>query len=209
MNQIKNQSLKIRHAYKSKYHLKCENQVILLIISDGEKRQYLAVRSLSTLLRRITGNNNGDFYCIKCFRSYTTEDKLEKHKNVCENHHYCYVEMPEEGNKILKCNHGEKYMRAPFVIHADLQCLFEKMSTCHNNPTKSSKTRINKLTQSDYSLFTCCLFDTTKNKLDCYRGKSCMENFCQDLREHVTKIINYEKQEMITLIDKENKSYEN
>ena len=28
---------KIRHAYKSKYNLECENQVILLMINDGEK----------------------------------------------------------------------------------------------------------------------------------------------------------------------------
>ena len=28
---------KIRHAYKSKYNLYCENQVILLMITDGEK----------------------------------------------------------------------------------------------------------------------------------------------------------------------------
>ena len=28
---------KIRHAYKSKYNLTCENQVILLMITDGEK----------------------------------------------------------------------------------------------------------------------------------------------------------------------------
>ena len=34
-----------------------------------------------------------------------------------------------------------------------------------------------------------------------------MKNFCKDLREHVTKIINYEKKEMIPLTDKENKSY--
>ena len=42
--------------------------------------------------------------------------------------------MPEEDNKILKYNHGEKSMRAPFVISADLECLLEKMSTCHNDP---------------------------------------------------------------------------
>ena len=27
------------------------------------------------------------------------------HKKVCENHDYCYVEMPEKDNKILKYNH--------------------------------------------------------------------------------------------------------
>ena len=33
-----------------------------------------------------------------------------------------------------------------------------------------------------------------------------MKNFCLDLREHATKIINYEKQEMIPLTKKKRKS---
>ena len=88
---------KTRHAYKSKYNL---NQVILLMINDGEKWHYLAVKSLSALFREITGNNHGDFYCLNCFRLYTSENKRKKHKKVCENLDYCYVEMPEEHNKI-------------------------------------------------------------------------------------------------------------
>ena len=40
----------------------------------------------------------------------------------------------------------------------------------------------NKDTASGYSLFTNCLFDTTKNKRDYFRGKNCMKNFCQDLK---------------------------
>ena len=80
---------KIRHAYKSKYNLTRENQVILLMITDGEKWHYLAVKSLSALFRGLTGNNHGDFYCLNCFQSYTTENKLKKHKKVCENHDYC------------------------------------------------------------------------------------------------------------------------
>ena len=87
--------------------------------------------------------------------------------------------MPEEYNKILKYNEGEKSMKVPFIIYADLESLFEKMNTCHNNPEKSSTTKINKHTPSDYSLFTHCSFDTTKNKLAYYRGK----NFCLDLRK--------------------------
>ena len=34
----------IRHAYKSKYNLEHENQVILLMITDGKKWHYLAVK---------------------------------------------------------------------------------------------------------------------------------------------------------------------
>ena len=91
----------IRYAYKSKYNLNRENQVTLLMITDSEKWHYLAVKSLSALFRGITSKQDGDFYCLNCFKSYTTENKLKKHKKVCD---YWYVEMPED-NKILKYNH--------------------------------------------------------------------------------------------------------
>ena len=110
--------------------------------------------------------------------------------------------MPEGYNKTLKYNECEKSMKSPFIIYADLECLLEKMNTCHNNPEKSSTTKVNKHTPSGYSLFRQCSFDTSKNKFDYYRGTNCMKNFCLTLREHATKIINYEKKEMIPLTKK-------
>ena len=67
------------------------------------------------------------------------------------------------------------------------------MSICHNNPKKSSASKINKHTSSGYSIFTHCLLDATKNKFDSYIGKDCMESFYKDLKDYATKIINYEK----------------
>ena len=69
--------------------------------------------------------------------------------------------MPDKYNKILRYSEREKSMRVSFVIYADLECLLEKMTTCHNNPEKSSTTKKNKL-------FTNCSFDTTKNKPNHY-----------------------------------------
>ena len=90
------------------------------MITDGEKWHYLAVKTLSALFRGIKSDNNGDFYCLNCFHSFRIENKLKKNKNVCENLDYCYVEMSEKGNKILKYNHGEKSMKVPFIVYADL-----------------------------------------------------------------------------------------
>ena len=117
------------------------------------------------------------FYCLNCFHAYTTKNKLESHKKVCKNHDYCSIEMSNENNKILKYNHQEKSMRAPFIIYADLESLLEKMDTRYDSPEKSSTTKINKQTPSGYSLFTYCLFDKTKNKLSRDRGKNSMKNF--------------------------------
>ena len=49
-----------------------------MITDDGKRWHYLAVRSLTALLRGITSNHHGDFYCLNCFHSYTTNNKLKK-----------------------------------------------------------------------------------------------------------------------------------
>ena len=116
--------------------------------------------------------------------------------------------MPNKHKKIIKYNHGEKSLKAPFMIYADFECLLEKMHSCQNNPEKSYTEKKNKHIPSDCSLFTNCSFDETKNKLGCYRGEARMERFCKDLRDHAMKIINYKEKEMLALTEKENKSYE-
>ena len=178
------------------------------MISNDQNWHYLVVKNLPGLLRGITSTYKEDFYCLNCFHSYRTENKLEAHKKICENHDYCHIEMPTKNNNIIKYNHGEKSMKLPSVIYADLECLLEKMSACMNNPNESSTTEINKHTPLDYSIFTHCSFDKSKNKLNYYRKDDCMNKFCKDLREHVTKIINYEKKKMIPLTTKE-KIYQN
>ena len=110
---------KIRLAYKWKYNFKRENQVPLLNITDDKNWHYLAVKSLSALFRGITSNDVGEFFCLNCFHSYSTKEKLKKHEEVCHDHDYCYVEMPDKDNKILKYDHGEKSLKAPCMTYAD------------------------------------------------------------------------------------------
>ena len=133
------------------------------------------MKNLSTWLKGITSNHKGDFHCLNCFLSYRTEKKLRKHERVCNDHDYCYVEMPDEGSKILKYNYGEKSLKVPVIIYADLECLLEKLHSYQNNPEKSYTESKTKQTPSVYLLFTNCPFDAAKNKLDCYRGKNYME----------------------------------
>ena len=73
---------KIQVGYKSKNDLTCNKQVILLMITDGEKWHSLTVKNLPGLLRRIKSTHKEDFYCSNCFHSYRTINKLESHKNM-------------------------------------------------------------------------------------------------------------------------------
>ena len=46
------------------------------MITDGEKVPLSCCKKLSALLRAITSKYGGDFYCLNCFHSYSTENKL-------------------------------------------------------------------------------------------------------------------------------------
>ena len=101
------------------------------------------MKRLSALFIGITLKHDIDLYCLNCFYSFRTENSLKKHENVCKDHSYCYVEMPDKDNNILRYNSGEKHMRVTFIMYADLGCLLENISTCHIDPNKSLKIKIN------------------------------------------------------------------
>ena len=131
----------IRPIYISKYNYKHDNQVNLLMITDSDKHNdgvknwhYLAVKSIPKLLRGITSNHHGDFYCLNCFHSYTTINNIKKHQKICKDHDFCHVKMPNENNKILKYNPGKKSLKAPAILFADLESLLQKIDTRQNNP---------------------------------------------------------------------------
>ena len=52
-------------------------------------------------------------------------------------------------------------------------------------------------------------FRSIENKLDVYRGKGCMKKFCESLREHEMKIIDFKKKKMKLLTKEQQESYEN
>ena len=180
-------------AFVSKHNLNREKQVILLIISNGEKWHYLSVKKLSALLREIKSKHYGDFYCLNRFHSFRTKNKLESHKRVCENKDFSNVIMPSEKSKILEFNQYQKSNKAPFVIYVDHECVIEKINGCKNNPENLSTTKVSEHIPSGFSMSTKSSFRSIENKDDVYRGKDCTKNFCEFSREFAVKIINLKK----------------
>ena len=93
MYYMSNKIQKKINVYKSKYN-KRKKQVVLLLINDGEK-YHIAVTNLSELLQGNSSNHRGDFYCLYCFNSYTTKNKLKEHEQICNNHDSYNVETPD------------------------------------------------------------------------------------------------------------------
>ena len=52
-------------------------------------------------------------------------------------------------------------------------------------------------------------FRRIENNRDVYRGKDCMKKFCESLKEHAMKMINFKKKKMKLLTKEQQESYEN
>ena len=137
------------------------------MISDGKKYYYLPVTNLSGLLQGNSPNHTGDF-CLNCFNSCTTENKLKEHEEISNNHSSCRIEMPECANKISKHNPGEKSLKMSVTIYLDLECILKKLQSNQNNLEKcyTEKKAIHK--PSGWSMFVKCSFDEKENKLNYY-----------------------------------------
>ena len=77
------------------------------MITDGSKWHYLNITNLSALLEK-SSNHHGDFYCLNCFNSCTSKNKLKEHEEICNNHDSCQIDLPKCFEKILKYNPREK-----------------------------------------------------------------------------------------------------
>ena len=52
-------------------------------------------------------------------------------------------------------------------------------------------------------------FRRIENKHRVYRGKICMNEFCESLRDHAMKVINFKKEKVKLLATEQQESYEN
>ena len=82
------------------------------------------------------------------------------------------------------------------------------MDEYKNNPENSFTAKVSKLIPSGFSMPTSSL-RSIENKHDVYRGKDCMKKFCEFVREHTMKIINFKKKKMELLTKEWQESYEN
>ena len=174
------------------------------MIRDGTGNwYYLAIKSIPALLRGVASTHNGDFYCLNCFHSYTTHNRLKEHEILCQNNDFCNLKLPNEKNKYLSSTSVKITLKTPFIIYADLGCLLIKMSSYENTPITSYTEKKALHMPCGYSIHTCYSFNKTLNEQKYYRGQDCIEKFSIELRSIFIKLINYKQKVMIPLTDNE------
>ena len=163
---------------------------------EKERWHYLAVKKLSALLHGVNPKHKGDFYCLNCFQSFRTENKLKSNEKVCKNKDFCGIVMPSKKDNALVFNRYMKSDKMPYISFADIESFIKKLDGYANNLENSSTTKIGENIACGYSISTIWAFDHIENTHTLYRRKYCMKKFCESLREHARNIIDFEKKKM-------------
>ena len=66
------------------------------------KNSIILLQLTYTLLQGNLSNHEGDLYCLNCFNSYTSKNKLKEHEETSNNHNSYRREMPKQVEKNIK-----------------------------------------------------------------------------------------------------------
>ena len=137
----------------SKKENKRKNNIVLLLIKDGDKSHYCLVKNLSALLSsQVNKKKSKLYFCLNCLNGFDTMEKLEKHKEYCDEEESIKINMPKPDTFIKFKNflHGE---RAPFVIYADFESILKPLETCEPDPNKSYTLKYQKHEPASFSYY--------------------------------------------------------
>ena len=91
----KKKSENIYTARRSERNVKSKKQVNLLMIVDGEKKHYSAIKGISRLLSKLNGKTRRAYhYCINSLNGFRTSSARDKHYDYCSDNGHVKVNMP-------------------------------------------------------------------------------------------------------------------
>ena len=108
-----------------------EDQMNLLLITEDEKKHYVLIKDFNTFMFNQTKHKEKKHFCLQCFSS---ERILANHVNNCLTINGAQaINMPKQGENILKFNNFHKQLPVPFVIYADFEAIMKKVQGCRQS----------------------------------------------------------------------------
>ena len=111
--------------------------IVLLLIKNGDNSHYCYVKNLSALLAsQVNKHKSKLYFCLNCLNGYDDPEKLEKHKEYCNEEESIKINMPSP-DTYIKFKNFLYSERAPFAIYADFESLVKPIDNCKPDPNKS------------------------------------------------------------------------
>ena len=174
-----------------------EDQMNLLLITEDEKKHYVLIKDFNAFMYNQSKHKERKHFCMYCLQCFSSERILTNHVNNCLIINGAQaINMPKQGENILKFNNFHKQQAVPFVIYADFEAITEKINGCKPNNDKSYTEAYQKHTDCGYGYkLVCCYDDKYTKPIQIYRGENAVYKFMEKMLGEVTYCKNIMKKE--------------
>ena len=94
-----------------------EDQMNLLLITKDEKKHYVLIKDFNAFMYNQSKHKERKHFCMYCLQCFPSERILANHVNNCLTINGAQaINMPKQGENILKFNNFHKQLPVPFVI---------------------------------------------------------------------------------------------
>ena len=171
-----------------------EDQINLLLITKDEKKHYVLIKDFNAFMYNQSKHKERKHFCMYCLQCFSSERILANHVNNCLTINGAQaINMPKQGENILKFNNFHKQLPVPFVIYADFEAITKKVQGCEQSEEmKKDKDRRSYTeafqTHKDcgYGYKVVCWYDDKYSKYTCiYRGENAVYKFVEKMLEEV------------------------
>ena len=114
-----------------------------MLISDRDKRHYVAIKSLGRLLSmQNSKHKESQHFCTNCLQGFSEEHSRDEHYAYCRSNQAVRIEMPTK-RPIVEHSNGQHQFKVPFIMYADFESILEPIQGAHNDPNVSSTRGVN------------------------------------------------------------------
>ena len=195
----KKKSQNIYTVRRSKHNVKCKKQVNLLMIEDGEKRHYTAIKNISRLLSKLNGKTKRAYhFCMNCLNRFRTESVRDKHYEYYSSNGHVKVNMPTEEKKWLRFHDEQNQFKVPYTLYGDFESILKPVDERYRDKMNTMKTgrkgkasyteKINTHGPSEWCVHSTFAYGDVPNPLKMYRSKDCVEKFVAYTEEEVKRL---------------------
>ena len=203
------------------------------MISGDGINHYTVIKSLSRLLRSSnTKQKCKQYFCTNCLQGFSLEASRDELRVYCENNETVRVKMPGKGSKIEFCD-GQNQFKVPFMMYAEFELIFEPIQGTEHlstaewgftsggpnpvpmRPSKEHGTfshytsEVTKHSPSGWCVYSKFAYGEVKDPLKLYRGKDCLEKFCNYIRQEAHRLYHtFPEKPMDPLTKKQWKKYD-
>ena len=120
----------------------------------------------------------------------------DKHYAYCIDNETIRVEMPLKGSTI-EFYDGQNQFKVPFMMYVDFEVILAPMQGSSSNPSEpyaegaalhAYTTKVNQHFPSGWCIYSKFAYGDIKEPLRIYRGKDCVEKFCDHIRQEAKRL---------------------